>query len=287
MNKYSFSCCLLLYGVSLGAVDIAITIDDYPLPNSCLFTVKERAQKYIKASSPFNSKIAFFCVGQHYLDRNDASLFELLQDNGHFIANHSMTHRRVSSLSLDDFKQEIVSTEKILSYYANMRKWFRYPYLDYGNRFSSGGSIGSIAVLDALGYAEGYVSINTFDWHINRRLQDAIKQQKNIDYAALRMVYLSLVEEWIEHYINLYRQILGQEVVHTLLLHDNDLNALYLSDILAMIRSRGWNIVSPEQAFYDTSWRKQILSNFKLIGKPHSLNLGRIDERLARLQVIQ
>ena len=92
--------------------------------------------------------------------------------------------------------------------------------------------------MSRLGYTDAYITINTFDFAINKRLQEAIKQGKTINYDALRAVYLALLEEWIEHYIALYQRVVPNEIVHTILLHDNDLNALYLADILAMIQKR-------------------------------------------------
>jgi len=288
-DKRFFLFCLL-YVASIYAVDIAITIDDYPLPNSRLFTVKERTHLFIKACDQFKCKIAFFCVGQHYIDRNDNSLFKLLKEHGHFIANHSMTHPHVSSLTLDAFETEIMLTEGLLSSYDNMRRWFRYPYLDYGNQVALGGShhkfMSFVDALDELGYKDGYVTINTYDWHINKRLLEAIKQQKQIDYDALGTLYVSLLEQWIEHYSKSYENAFNRSITQTLLFHDNDLNALYLSDILSMIQNRGWHIVSPELAFQDSSWRKDA-DKVKLASVQHALHtMNSIDQLLVSHGVI-
>jgi peptidoglycan/xylan/chitin deacetylase (PgdA/CDA1 family) len=272
-------------------INIAITIDDFPLPNGRLFTLKERTKRFIDACAPHNCKAVFFCVGQYCIDRKNPGLCKQLSENGHFLANHSTNHRGLSTISLDEFEKEITSTQDILAPYG-MKKWFRYPYLDYGNQVSSGGSPeksrGSFQSLEKLGYTEGYVTINTFDWHINRRLQDAIKQHKKIDYETLRTAYMDFLEEWIEFYIDLHKQAIDQEIVHTLLLHDNDLNALYLPDIIAMIKRKGWHIVSPERAFQDTSWTKELASKAELMkAKPASLNFKAIDAKLSELEIIK
>lgn len=269
----------------LLATNIAITIDDYPLPDNRVYTVKERTQRFIDIANQHNCKLAFFCIGQHIEDRNDPSLLQMLDSAGHFIANHSMHHRYLSSMPLKEFKQEIVLADTLITPYSTTRKWFRYPYLDYGNKKHLGGSttklIGAYALLYMMGFAEGYVTINTFDWYINKRLLDALKNAHDVDYQALKNVYLSLLEEWISHYINLYQSELGFEVVHTLLLHDNSLNALYFEEILTMIKKNGWNIVSPEIAFQDTSWRKKFFFKAAALSrKPQSLNCDEIDKQL-------
>jgi hypothetical protein len=45
--------------------------------------------------------------------------------------------------------------------------------------------------------------------------------------------------------------VLGRHVAHTLLLHHNLLNALFLRDLLSMFRDRGWEWVSPDEAYDD------------------------------------
>lgn len=287
MKRFSSLLSLLFLFTITNTINIAITIDDYPLPNGKLFTIQERTQRFIETCAQFNCKSVFFCVGQHCLDRNDPSLFEQLGKNGHFIANHSMNHRRSSSLSTQEFVKEIADAEEILKESSAYHKWFRYPYLDYGYQALLGGSAEKLkkfyAELQKMGYTEGYVTINTYDWYINKRLQDAIKANKQIDYEKLKTTYISLLEEWIDYYIKLYQQVTDKEITHTLLLHDNDLNALYLPDILAMIQNRGWNIMSPEEAFADTSWRKELLNKFAVIKqKPASLHEGEIDKQLAQ-----
>jgi peptidoglycan-N-acetylglucosamine deacetylase len=44
---------------------------------------------------------------------------------------------------------------------------------------------------------------------------------------------------------------LGRSPRHVLLLHENDLAALYLGDLVKRLRKTGWKIISPERAFQD------------------------------------
>lgn len=268
----------------LMSVDIAITIDDYPMSDGYLFSSQKRTEAFLNACSKHHCKAAFFCIGQDCNTEKGKFLLALLDNNGHFLANHSMTHSHFSSKSLVEFESEIRQTEAILSSYQNMRKWFRYPFLDYGNRDALGGSkeksLRSIEILRLLGYVEGYVTINTLDWHINERLRKSLKQGNSVDFHSLKTLYLNLLKEWCNHYIRFYQVEFPEEITHTLLLHANDLNALYLQDILLMIKDSGWNIVSPEQAFANTSWRKNILEHLVIFNKPTTLDTQEIDKLL-------
>ena len=169
-----------------------------------------------------------------------------------------------------------------------MRKWYRYPFLDYGSRPEIGGSkekaLESLAVLKKMGYVDGYVTMSTFDWHIDKRLRDAIANGMMVDYQALRRAYLGLLKEWCLYFVDLYGQ-----VPHTLLLHASDLNALYLNDILQMIEALGWKVISPEEAFADNSWRTKVVNGpGSFVSPPHvpvTMDCEEIDKTLEKNHV--
>ncbi len=279
---------LCLVSFFTNAIDIAITIDDHPLPSGLLFTVRDRTQSYIEACDKHSVKAAFFCIGKNCTEYG-TELLDMLNDTGHFLASHSFSHRHLSGYTLDEFKKEIDLTERVLMPYAQFRKWFRYPFLDYGNREAIGGSRekagAAYSFLKQQAYAEGYVTINTFDWHINACLHKALKKGNHIDYDRLKRLYVSLVKEWSVFYIDMYK---GHDVVHTLLLHANDLNALYLDDILTMIKESGWNLVSPEKAFKDVSWRESIVAGTSdiVFKKPLSLDCDYLSKLIEESHVI-
>jgi hypothetical protein len=55
----------------------------------------------------------------------------------------------------------------------------------------------------------------------------------------------------------LSRDVLGRSVSHTLLIHYNLLNSMFLGDLLAMFRSRGWAVTDAEEAFKDEVFKLQ------------------------------
>jgi len=279
---------LLLLLCSLHGVDVAITIDDHPMADTSFFGAYERTERLLSACENHNCKAAFFCVGE-YCKKNQTSV-DAVNRRGHFLANHSMTHPHVSTLSLSEFEEEVKGTQALLEPHSQMRKYFRYPALDYGNQERLGGSrekgVAVLTLLKDLGYVDGYVSINTYDWYLNTKLQEALRGKKRIDYTKLKNFYLSCMRQWCEHYIEFYENQLSITPVQTLLLHANDLNALYLDDILCMIRQLGWNIVSPEKAFQDTSWREKFIADpTKLSIPPPFPSCQDIDRQLQELSI--
>ena len=79
------------------AVDIAITIDDFPSSDSRLFSAQKRTEAFLKACENHHCKAAFFCIGPNCTRPGGAALLALVNSQGMFLANHSMTHSHVSS----------------------------------------------------------------------------------------------------------------------------------------------------------------------------------------------
>ncbi len=72
-----------------------------------------------------------------------------------------------------------------------------------------------------------------------------------MDMAALRDLYVESHVEAAEFYDGLARRTLGRSPAHVLLLHETDLAALWIADLVAALRRAGWDIVSADQAFAD------------------------------------
>lgn len=59
-----------------------------------------------------------------------------------------------------------------------------------------------------------------------------------------------LIQRFKKHY-RLAREVLGRSPKHILLLHENDLAALFIGDLISKIREEGWKIISPVEAYQD------------------------------------
>jgi hypothetical protein len=62
---------------------------------------------------------------------------------------------------------------------------------------------------------------------------------------------LSHIWDRANFYGSLSKKVLGRSVKHTLLLHHNLLNALFLGDLLHMFESKGWHLIDAQEAFKD------------------------------------
>ncbi|HVF21687.1 MAG TPA: hypothetical protein VM941_01375, partial [Pyrinomonadaceae bacterium] len=64
-------------------------------------------------------------------------------------------------------------------------------------------------------------------------------------------LYLQHMWSRAEYYDSLARRVLGYPVKHTLLVHFNLLNGLFLGDLISMFKRKGWQPIDAEEAFSD------------------------------------
>lgn len=95
------------------------------------------------------------------------------------------------------------------------------------------------------------MTIDLSDWYIDQRLRAKIAVDPKVDLKPYRGYYLAHVWDRAQYYNDLSKKVLGREVKHTLLIHFNLLNALFLEEVLAMFKSKGWKIIPAKDAFRD------------------------------------
>jgi hypothetical protein len=61
-----------------------------------------------------------------------------------------------------------------------------------------------------------------------------------------RDYYLAHIWDRTQYYDRLAKDVTGKEIKHTLLIHHNLLNALFLGDLIKMYRAKGWKVVNLE-----------------------------------------
>nr|WP_281373788.1 polysaccharide deacetylase family protein [Parvularcula dongshanensis] len=231
---------------------IAITYDDAPLPDGPHLTGAERGAALIEALAAAESgPVAVFVTTDGLADEPDGrERIEAYAAAGHLIANHSHTHPHLSEMTADAYLANLDEAERQLAGFENRRPWFRFPYLDEGGQDRAKRDAVRAGLAER-GLMSGYVTVDTYDWHVQSRWDEAARAGRQADLDALREVYVAMVLDAAEHYDALSRARLGRAPAQVLLLHENDLAALFAGDMIAALRDAGWQIVSPDEAFAD------------------------------------
>ena len=232
---------------------VAITMDDVQWPN---IPEARRAGAEEALLSLGKTRAFLFARGALVDNPHGARILTQWSSAGHWIGNHTYNHiPLLGEISPEDFEAEILQTEKILQGYSGFRKCFRFPVLKEGRTRAERDHVRGF--LTAHGYRNGAVTIDASDWYYDQRLVERLTANPDFDPARFREPYLNHIWDRAQFYDQLSRDVLGRSVPHTLLIHYNLLNSLFLRDVLQMFQTEGWGIVGADEAFADPVFDRQ------------------------------
>jgi hypothetical protein len=197
-----------------------------------------------------NVKAALFAVGQNVDNPEGRSILDRWAKAGHLLGNHTWSHKNYHSVTPEWFEEDILKNEALLKSWPNYRRFFRFPLLKEGK---------TAAIRDAMrrflakhGYHNAAVTIDASDWYYDQRLRTHLAAVEQF-----RAPYLKHLWDRAHYYNDLSVKVLGRCVQHTILVHYNLINSLYLGDALTMFRQQGWDLISAEAAFRDPVFKRQ------------------------------
>lgn len=229
---------------------IALSFDDAPRKITPLLKNQNRDEVLIEELKSANVSKALFFVNTFGVFKEDLKgRVKQYNDAGFYIANHTHSHPWPDDIGAKAYIKNVIKAHGILKKYSNFIPYFRYPYLDYGKTVETRDTLKR--ELKKLGYKNGYVTVDNSDWYMDRAVQSAIQAGKNINLTKLKQAYIEALWDSIKFYDNLSKQVLGRSVPHVLLLHENDLAALFVGDLVEFLQAQGWEIIDPMEAYKD------------------------------------
>lgn len=248
-KKSFFTVTLLLVICSHAfAGQIAITIDDAPGPDSAYYNRNERAKIIAEKLSESKIQAMFFAIGEN-IDNNGIDCLKKYANDGHLIANHSYSHMDLNSVENKEYSDDILKNQELIKNLSTFSRFFRYPLLHEGNTIQKRDYIRDF--LKKQNLRNGYVTVDNWDFFINILINDAKEKGKEIDLENLKRLYIDHIWSAIMFYDKIAVEYLGHSPKHTLLLHDNDTTALFIDDLVKHIREKGWEIITPTDAYQD------------------------------------
>lgn len=243
----------------LDAKALSLTFNDQSGYNSEVSSPLQRTRSVLHTLKENKIQAGFFFSGMRAMSLEGRELLNLIDAENHLIGNCCYGNFRASTKSLEEFQQQLYDAESALAHLKNYRKWFRYPYLDYGNREALGGSVlkrQQIAeFLAQENYIDARISINTLDWYIDKVIMHEYKQKRSVNQEKLKEAYVHMILSWVNYYDRIYTKILGKPPTHSVVFILNDLNMLFLPAIINALKADGWDLVSPEKS-YEENWVK-------------------------------
>jgi len=272
----------LVFGAPHAAAQtLALSFDDGPhLHDTPILSAAGRNTALLAALARHQAKAILFVTANNGANQPEGlALARAWGEAGHVIGNHTMSHLDLNSAAttLAAYQQEVLDCDAVIRDLPGYRRWFRFTYLREGNTPEK--RDGMRAVLKAQGYRNAYVTLDTSDWRFNALLVQILLAHPDADVQPIKVQYIAHVLQRAAAYRALAQQLQGRDIPQMLLLHHNLINALWLDEVLSVLKAQGWTFVDPETAFADPIYRlepdRPVAGQSLLLSMARVLGLGR------------
>ncbi len=169
------------------------------------------------------------------------------------LGNHSYAHLDFNDLSVDQFEDEIVRGETtivpLMQAAGRKVEFFRFPFNHTGDTEAKHSAITEF--LSHRGYRLAPCTIETSDYIFADAYQRMAASHDHSSQARLRREYVAFTAAQIDYFRHMNAEVLGYEPPEIVLLHDNQLNADVMDQILNLYEKRGYKWVSLAEAERD------------------------------------
>jgi peptidoglycan/xylan/chitin deacetylase (PgdA/CDA1 family) len=242
---------------TLAPKEIALTFDDPEPRDYPGYPASEVDRRLRKALSESGLKTVLFVCGKRVDNEAGRGLLRAWSDEGHALGNHSYSHHYFHSpnVTLQQYEEDAARGEALLRGFPRFQKIFRFPFFKEGDTAEK--RDGMRAWLSEHGYRVGGATIDASDWAIDDRLRRRLEINPTADLGAYRAFFLEHIWARATYYDQLAAKAWKKPVRHTVLLHHKLLTALFVKDLVALFRERGWKVVDATYAFDDPIYRER------------------------------
>lgn len=231
---------------------ICITFDELPVASSFAETdARYVTNGLLKALKNHKTPAAGFVVGSRIKGSYD--LLGAWLNDGHILGSLTNSHQDLHQLSWKQFIQDLSNghnaLEPMLSGFGQKQRFFRYPFLHYGNAVESKREIKRYLAANDIFIAHATIVVEDYLYNLSmEKLGDEID---STDYFSIGDEYLEHVLEQVKRAEGQASEVLKRRCRHILLLRANRLNAEFLDDLLTLLEEAGYRFISLEAALDD------------------------------------
>lgn len=255
--KYSRLILLSVFVLIFGCnkKKISLSFDDAPTSDSFAMSGDERTNLIIKALKENDVKrVAFYSNTKRIPFFNGLERLKKYKKAGHLIGNHTHSHFNLSNTYYQNYLKDFELAHKILNEHGLLDKYFRYPFLSRGKTIEEVNSVRDYYTKK--GYVDAFITVDNYDWYINDLYLQALKSKQNINFENLKKYYVETIYKSVVFYDKLAKKALGESINHVLLLHENDVAAMFIGDLIKKLKKEGWEITTPEKSYEDDVTKK-------------------------------
>lgn len=236
---------------------VAITFDDLPVVSlrRDIESRKEITSKLLNHIK--NAKVpAVGFVNERQLfpnEKRDEAQVDLLRswlDSGLELGNHTYSHQSLNSTPIEDYEADVIRgevvTKELLSKKGMTLRYFRYPFLQTGRSLEIKNKFQEF--LRERHYTNAPVTFDNSDWIFARAYDNAFARGDKEMMKRIGAAYVPYLESKIDYWERQSVKLFGREVKQIFLLHANSINAEYFGDVVVMLKKRGYEFVTLEEA---------------------------------------
>lgn len=259
MTKYLCSLLLLICATALCAQtkEVAITIDDLPL-NGAQFEparIRRMTDNFLAAIKKQQIPVVGF-VNESLLYRTgetDAriAILKMWIEGGVELGNHMFSHLGFANATVADYEDDFLRGDAVtrMLMKPNKPRFFRHPFLQMGK--TAGDEKSFEDFIAARGYKIAPVTIDILDWMIVSAFSKARAQGDAEAVKRISEEYVKFAERKFDYCEQVATDLFGHPIKNILLLHANELTAENLDALATMLKGKGYQFISVEQALQD------------------------------------
>lgn len=184
------------------------------------------------------------------------ALLQSWLDAGLTLGNHTYTHASFQTTPLEQFEDETIRgevvTRVLMKAAGQEEKYFRHPFLMTGPTREAKAAFETF--LKERGYRVAPVTVDNDDWQFNDVLGAAL-EKGDIELAdRTKKAYLAYINTAFDYYENVSRSLFHRHIPQVFLIHDSELTAECLDELLTNLDQRGYRFISLEQALADPAY---------------------------------
>ncbi len=243
---------------------IAVTIDDLPVV-STRKDLKNRQEitKKLLAHITEAKVPAIGFVNENKLyngDQRDEAQVDLLRqwlNAGLELGNHTFSHLSLNNNPLEKFEAEILQgeiiTKELLAAKNQRIRYFRHPFLHTGTSLEIKAELNKF--LAEHGYTIAPVTCDNEDYIFSSAYDRAFDKKDKKMMRRVGAAYVPFLEAKMDFCERQSVKLFDREIKQTLLIHANFINSDYFDDIARMLKKRGYQFVTLENALTDDAYR--------------------------------
>ncbi len=244
--------------------EVAVTFDDLPVATPSIYSIEEQrtiTSKLVKSIVSNNVPAVGF-VNESKLYRFgevDAriALLKTWLDAGLELGNHTFSHPSLQTTPLADYEENVMRGETVTARLLNEKgmklRYFRHPFLQVGTNLEVRQKFEKF--LAERGYTIAPVTIDNGDYIFAAAYAKAERRGDKESMKRVVEAYLPYMEKVFEFYEQLSIDVCGYEIKQVFYIHANALNAECFDALARMMKKRGYNFITLDQALKDNAYK--------------------------------